>query len=56
VLAEYVRRGLAATLSEVLPSVEDRVTLADGLDADGVRMAGIAFSYGENAARERRME
>jgi choline dehydrogenase-like flavoprotein len=48
VLDEYAHWGLVATLGEVLPSAENRVTLADEVDDNGVPVAHITFSYGEN--------
>jgi choline dehydrogenase-like flavoprotein len=48
VLDEYAHWGLLATLGEVLPSPENRVTLADERDDNGVPVARITFSYGEN--------
>jgi choline dehydrogenase-like flavoprotein len=48
VLDEYANWGLLATLGEVLPNPENRVTLADELDDNGVPVARITFSYGEN--------
>jgi choline dehydrogenase-like flavoprotein len=48
VLHEYAQWGLLATLGEVLPNPENRVTLADERDANGVPVARITFSFGEN--------
>jgi choline dehydrogenase-like flavoprotein len=48
VLDEYAHWGLVASLGEVLPQPENRVTLADQLDDNGVPVARITFSYGEN--------
>jgi choline dehydrogenase-like flavoprotein len=48
VLDEYAHWGLLATLGEVLPSSENRVTLADERDENGIPVARITFSYGEN--------
>ena len=48
VLDEYAHWGLIASLGEVLPNPENRVTLADEIDSNGVPVAHIAFSYGEN--------
>ena len=48
VLDEYAHWGLLATLGEVLPSPENRVTLADERDGNGVPVARVTFSYGEN--------
>ena len=48
VLDEYANWGLLATLGEVLPSPENRVTLADERDENGVPVARITFSYGGN--------
>jgi choline dehydrogenase-like flavoprotein len=58
VLDEYAHWGLLATLGEVLPNPDNRVTLAAELDDHGVPVARVTFSYGENdraiahAARE----
>ena len=48
VLDEYANWGLLATLGEVLPNPDNRVTLADEVDANGVPVARVTFSYGEN--------
>jgi choline dehydrogenase-like flavoprotein len=48
VLDEYAHWGLLATLGEVLPDPHNRVTLADELDHNGVPVARVTFSYGEN--------
>lgn len=48
VLDEYAHWGLLATLGEVLPNPENRVTLADEGDDNGVPVARVTFSYGEN--------
>jgi choline dehydrogenase-like flavoprotein len=48
VLDEYANWGLLATLGEVLPNPENRVTLADETDDNGVPVARVTFSYGEN--------
>lgn len=48
VLDEYSHWGLLATLGEVLPDPENRVTLADDRDDNGVPVARITFSYGDN--------
>jgi len=48
VLDEYTHWGLVATLGEVLPNPENRVTLADEVDGNGVPVARITFSYGDN--------
>lgn len=48
VLDEYANWGLLATLGEVLPNPENRVTLADQQDEHGVPVARVTFSYGEN--------
>jgi choline dehydrogenase-like flavoprotein len=48
VLDEYANWGLLATLGEVLPSPDNRVTLADELDDNGVPVARITFSFGDN--------
>lgn len=48
VLDEYCRWGLLASLGEVLPNPDNRVTLADETDGDGVPVAKVTFSYGDN--------
>jgi choline dehydrogenase-like flavoprotein len=48
VLDEYAHWGLIATLGEVLPHPDNRVTLADERDARGIRVARVTFSYGDN--------
>jgi choline dehydrogenase-like flavoprotein len=48
VLDEYAHWGLIASLGEVLPNPENRVTLADEVDSNGIPVAHITFSYGEN--------
>lgn len=48
VLDGYAHWGLVAGLGEVLPSGDNRVTLADERDANGVPVARVTFSYGEN--------
>jgi choline dehydrogenase-like flavoprotein len=48
VLDEYAHWGQLSSLGEVLPSPENRVTLADERDAHGVPVAHITFSFGEN--------
>jgi choline dehydrogenase-like flavoprotein len=48
VLHEYANWGLLATLGEVLPNPENRVTLADEVDGNGIPVARITFSFGEN--------
>jgi choline dehydrogenase-like flavoprotein len=48
VLDEYAHWGMLATLGEVLPDPENRVTLADERDERGVPVARITFSYGDN--------
>jgi choline dehydrogenase-like flavoprotein len=48
VLDEYAQWGLLAVLGEVLPSPENRVTLAGERDENGVPVARITFSLGEN--------
>jgi choline dehydrogenase-like flavoprotein len=49
VLDEYAHWGLLASLGEVLPNPENRVTLADGeTDDHGVPIAHVRFSYGDN--------
>jgi choline dehydrogenase-like flavoprotein len=48
VLDEYAQWGMLATLGEVLPNAENRVTLADERDDNGVPVARLTFSYGDN--------
>jgi choline dehydrogenase-like flavoprotein len=48
VLDEYAHWGLLATLGEVLPNPDNRVTLADELDDNGVPVARVTFSFGDN--------
>lgn len=48
VLDEYAHWGMLATLGEVLPNPENRVTLADERDEHGVPVARITFSFGDN--------
>ena len=48
VLDEYAHWGMLATLGEVLPHADNRVTLADEIDGNGVPVARLTFSYGEN--------
>jgi choline dehydrogenase-like flavoprotein len=48
VLDEYANWGLLATLGEVLPNPGNRVTLADEHDDNGIPVARVTFSYGEN--------
>jgi choline dehydrogenase-like flavoprotein len=48
VVHEYAHWGLLATLGEVLPNPENRVTLADERDDNGVPVARVTFSYGDN--------
>jgi choline dehydrogenase-like flavoprotein len=48
VLDEYAHWGLLATLGEVLPSPDNRVTLAAERDDNGIPVAHVTFSYGEN--------
>jgi choline dehydrogenase-like flavoprotein len=48
ILDEYAHWGLLATLGEVLPNPENRVTLADERDENGIPVARITFSFGEN--------
>ena len=48
VLDEYAHWGIVASLGEVLPNPENRVTLADEVDSNDVPVARITFSYGEN--------
>jgi choline dehydrogenase-like flavoprotein len=58
VLDEYAHWGLVASLGEVLPDPENRVTLADETDDNGIPVARITFSYGENdkAVKEAALE
>lgn len=48
VLDEYAHWGLLASLGEVLPNPDNRVTLAEEADDHGVPVAHVTFSYGEN--------
>jgi choline dehydrogenase-like flavoprotein len=48
VLDDYAHWGLVAGLGEVLPDPDNRVTLADDVDDDGVPVARVTFSYGDN--------
>lgn len=48
VLDEYSHWGLLASLGEVLPNPDNRVTLAEETDDNGVPVAHVTFSYGEN--------
>ncbi|MCA1727463.1 MAG: GMC family oxidoreductase [Actinobacteria bacterium] len=48
VLDEYANWGLLASLGEVLPNPENRVTLDEETDDHGVPIAHVTFSYGEN--------
>jgi choline dehydrogenase-like flavoprotein len=48
ILDEYAHWGVLASLGEVLPSPENRVTLAEEADANGLPVAHVSFSYGEN--------
>ncbi len=48
VLDEYAHWGMLATLGEVLPNPDNRVTLADERDDNGVPVARVTFSYGDN--------
>jgi choline dehydrogenase-like flavoprotein len=48
VLDDYAHWGLLASLAEVLPDPNNRVTLADETDANGVPVARVTFSYGDN--------
>jgi choline dehydrogenase-like flavoprotein len=48
VLDEYAHWGLLAALGEVLPDPDNRVTLADETDANGIPVARVTFSYGDN--------
>lgn len=48
VLDEYAHWGLLASLAEVLPNPDNRVTLADETDDHGVPVARVTFSYGDN--------
>lgn len=48
VLDEYAHWGMLATLGEVLPNPDNRVTLADEKDDNGVPVARVTFSYGDN--------
>jgi len=49
VLDEYAHWGLLASLGEVLPNPDNRVTLsAEAVDGNGVPIAEVTFSYGDN--------
>jgi choline dehydrogenase-like flavoprotein len=48
VLDGYAHWGLIAGLGEVLPAPDNRVTLADEVDDNGVPVARVTFSYGDN--------
>ena len=48
VLDEYAHWGLLSSLGEVLPSPDNRVTLADERDEHGIPVARVTFSFGEN--------
>jgi choline dehydrogenase-like flavoprotein len=48
VLDEYAHWGMLATLGEVLPNPENRVTLADERDDNDVPVGRLTFSYGDN--------
>ena len=48
VLDDYAHWGLIAGLGEVLPSADNRVTLAEEVDDHGVPVARVTFSYGDN--------
>jgi choline dehydrogenase-like flavoprotein len=51
VLDEYAHWGLLATLGEVLPNPDNRVSLADETDGNRIPVARVTFSYGENDRR-----
>ena len=48
VLDHYAHWGLIAGLGEVLPSPDNRVTIADETDDNGIPVARVTFSYGDN--------
>jgi choline dehydrogenase-like flavoprotein len=48
VLDEYAHWGLLAALGEVLPHPDNRVTLARETDVNGIPVARVTFSYGDN--------
>jgi len=48
VLDEYAHWGLLATLGEVLPNPDNRITLAEETDDNGLPVARVTFSYGDN--------
>jgi choline dehydrogenase-like flavoprotein len=48
VLDEYAHWGQLSSLGEILPSPENRVTLADERDEHGMPVARVTFSFGEN--------
>lgn len=48
VLDDYAHWGLIAGLGEVLPAPDNRVTLADEVDDNGIPVARVTFSLGDN--------
>jgi choline dehydrogenase-like flavoprotein len=48
VLDEYAHWGQLSALGEILPSPENRVTLADERDEHGAPVARVTFSFAEN--------
>lgn len=48
VLDDYAHWGLIAGLGEVLPDPDNRVSLADEVDGNGIPVAKVTFSYGDN--------
>ena len=48
VLDDYAHWGLIAGLGEVLPAPHNRVTLADEVDDNGIPVARVTFSLGDN--------
>jgi choline dehydrogenase-like flavoprotein len=48
VLDEYAHWGMLAILGEVLPNPDNRVTLADELDDNGLPVGRVTFSFGDN--------
>lgn len=48
VLDEYAQWGLLAGLGEVLPDPDNRVTVAEETDDNGIPVGHVTFSYGDN--------
>jgi len=51
VLDEYSHWGIIAAIGEVLPNPDNRVSLATESDANGIPVAKVTFSYGDNDRR-----